>query len=507
MGQVHQQWSLGLISRSVVLWLSASTAFGSGGVNVINKKIRAANLGWVAGDSDVSGLSDADKNQLAGVPLREVVVGENFGRHNFLLEGSLPETLDWRNHDGTDFVTPVKSQGRCGSCVAFAAVSTVETQFNIATQSAAKPWTFSPQHLFACGGGSCDRGWYPSEAVDFLNGKGVPDAACFPYVSGAVGEDVRCKNTCNDADLRSQKTRLRVRSQPILGASIGDLKQALLAGPVIATMKVFEDFYFYKSGVYRHAHGKVVGGHAVTIVGWSNADEAWIVRNSWGTDWGMHGDFLISWEDSSGIGATFFGVEPAVPFLGITLEGIRDRQFLHSRVQIALRGHGIKPEAATLEIIGATKELSSYEFSEDGEISMDTNELADGAYTMRARAKIPGGADRFSQTYIIFVRNQKASATLAIKRMTPNMNVWETIAPQFAITSTPVPLGEVRYRVEDAQGQTVLRRSAPHAADLMAISLNPGNLTLGKFVLVGEAVADDGQVLASDRIPFNVIEP
>ena len=59
---------------------------------------------------------------------------------------------------------------------------------------------------------------------------------------------------------------------------------------------VYEDFMNYKSGVYRHQSGGMLGGHAVKIVGWGKDDngEHWIVQNSWTTNWGDKGFFKIA---------------------------------------------------------------------------------------------------------------------------------------------------------------------------------------------------------------------
>jgi len=59
---------------------------------------------------------------------------------------------------------------------------------------------------------------------------------------------------------------------------------------------VWKDFYYYKSGVYKHDWGKRVGGHVVTIVGYDDNDQCWIVKNSWGKGWGDDGWFKISYE-------------------------------------------------------------------------------------------------------------------------------------------------------------------------------------------------------------------
>jgi cathepsin B len=66
-------------------------------------------------------------------------------------------------------------------------------------------------------------------------------------------------------------------------------------GPVQAAFNVYQDFFNYKSGVYKHVSGGLAGGHAIKIVGWgqSGSEPYWIVANSWGTSWGIDGFFWI----------------------------------------------------------------------------------------------------------------------------------------------------------------------------------------------------------------------
>jgi hypothetical protein len=56
-------------------------------------------------------------------------------------------------------------------------------------------------------------------------------------------------------------------TESFLFKSNAKLKKALANGPLLATMQVYEDFIYYKSGVYEHTDGKQLGGHAVTIDG------------------------------------------------------------------------------------------------------------------------------------------------------------------------------------------------------------------------------------------------
>jgi hypothetical protein len=61
---------------------------------------------------------------------------------------------------------------------------------------------------------------------------------------------------------------------------------------------VYEDFLFYKSGVYQALGMNYLGAHVVRIVGWNDAEQAWIVQNSWGETWGENGFARIYWDDT-----------------------------------------------------------------------------------------------------------------------------------------------------------------------------------------------------------------
>lgn len=476
-------------------------------VESLQSHLKARAASWRAARTGVSDLDAREKRMLLGASVSDVRTGGDYGQSSRFWDETLPERYDWRSVNGVDFVTPVKNQGRCGSCVAFATVSVFETQMNIATQSVLNGWTFSPQHLFSCGGGSCSAGWFPTSAVDYLNRQGLPEDACFPYVSGALGTDTACKKTCVDAKQRSLKADMRVRSQRVLGASVDDVKKALLNGPLLTTMKVFDDFYHYSSGVYRHQKGGVVGGHAVMIIGWSNEDQAWIVRNSWGTDWGEQGDFRIAWDDPSGVGGLFFGLDPVKGFSGLVLDGIRDEQTVRQPVDLLLRAQNLSYTTAALEIRGASqKELVTRPFDTQGRVSLNPQDLADGVYTLQARAQLSDGSQRISQARIIFVRKGPLTASIKIERMKPNMNVWEKIVPQFSVTSQPTPVAQIRYLVVNEKGVIFRVRKAEHTAEKVAISFNPAGIPVGRYTLVAEALSDEGQVVASDRLPFNITE-
>ena len=94
--------------------------------------------------------------------------------------------------------------------------------------------------------------------------------------------------------------------------SASQIKTEIYAnGPMETGFTVYEDFYNYKSGVYHHTTGSIVGGHAVKIIGWGNEDNTnyWLVANSWGPSWGENGFFRIKQGDS-GIDTAVYACQP-----------------------------------------------------------------------------------------------------------------------------------------------------------------------------------------------------
>ncbi|MDH6126503.1 hypothetical protein P3T39_003460 [Kitasatospora sp. GP82] len=66
-------------------------------------------------------------------------------------------------------------------------------------------------------------------------------------------------------------------------------------GPIEACFDVYTDFDAYSSGVYHHTTGTYRGGHCVAIVGYSDVDNCWIAKNSWGKNWGDSGYVRIGY--------------------------------------------------------------------------------------------------------------------------------------------------------------------------------------------------------------------
>jgi len=155
----------------------------------------------------------------------------------------------------------------------------------------------SPERLVACdweGNMGCNGG-VPHLAWDYMEAFGLPTDECEPYVSdkGAVP---KCPGKCADGSLMTKyKSKLLSTKHYATEEAI---QEALMTdGPLEAAFDVYQDFMTYKSGVYQHTTGGMLGGHAVKLVGWG-VDETsglkfWTVANSWTTTWGEKGFFRI----------------------------------------------------------------------------------------------------------------------------------------------------------------------------------------------------------------------
>lgn len=195
---------------------------------------------------------------------------ENFGMP------ALPPSIDWRTHDGGR-LSAMRDQGLdCGACVAFATTAAVEASHWISTGNHLE---LSEAELFHCNGGDCHAGWGLAAGVAAAV-KGMVPNAMAPWIS---------QPTCLGKDATVRVIRYAESSSPEAR------KSAIVKGPVVGGMRVYEDFSAYTGGIYRHVAGRFCDNHAVCVIGYDDADACWIARNSWGNGWGEGGYFKIAY--------------------------------------------------------------------------------------------------------------------------------------------------------------------------------------------------------------------
>ncbi len=272
----------------------------------VQAKITSNQAGWRARANAITQLDDNARKRMLGVAVDSARLAQEIAaaKPAVLAPGAAPAApgfalaVDWRNRNG-NHVTPPKDQGGCGSCVSFCASGLTESMASI---EKGQRLDLSEADLHFCSnhGANCN-GWWPADALGQLQSRGIIDEASFPYASaftGAGGAPV-CKNVPNRNAIAVKITSFGALS------SAADRKNHLTnVGPCSAVLEVYNDFFAYGSGIYRHVSGALAGLHCVLVIGYSEADQCWICKNSWGPGWGDGGYFRIAY-GQCGIDTTY----------------------------------------------------------------------------------------------------------------------------------------------------------------------------------------------------------
>jgi len=253
----------------------------------ITEAIESTGVNWTAGKTSVSELSVEEKLRLCGTIIRPLPADAMVvGRPMTALDD--PQSFDWRNVGGKNYITSVKNQGHCGSCWAFGAIGALEACINISKDRQMTNFNLSEQHLVAncCSNcGNCDGG-SPTDALEYFKNHGVPTESCYPY----SGKNSSC-NPCSgwETSALDQQIDDYVYIQP----SEADFKWALQNyGPMVVVLDTGSDWFYYQSGIYEPVWTSDEFGsanHVVVLVGWNDAGGYWIVKNSYGSGWGENG--------------------------------------------------------------------------------------------------------------------------------------------------------------------------------------------------------------------------
>ncbi|RLN14205.1 hypothetical protein BBJ28_00004770 [Nothophytophthora sp. Chile5] len=230
---------------------------------------------------------------------------------------AVPTDLDWTTVEGGKYMTPIKNQGTCGSCWAFAGVSAAESRFAIANDVQASP--LSVEQVLSCSApldhvrskfsdnmtsssAGCDGGmpFLTYEYLRLVSPHGLACANSYPYVMATEVANTRCP-ALSSGDV-AVAWEQNVSSYNVVASSDEQaLLRAVTRGPVTANIDATGDgFRHYAGGIYDAqdclSDGEEVN-HAVVVVGFGQTDAGdkfWLLRNTWGSMWGENGYMRIA---------------------------------------------------------------------------------------------------------------------------------------------------------------------------------------------------------------------
>jgi cathepsin B len=288
---------------------------------------------WVA-EQPTRFNSTEDAKQLCGTWLKdhpkyfrnpERVEDENF---KVAKPEDIPTDFDARTvWSNCTVISKVRDQSSCGSCWAFGSTESFEDRQCIAT---GKDIEMSSEDTAACCKGlfcgfsmGCNGG-QPSAALSWMASTGVvtggdfgdigSGSSCLPYSLKPCAHHVppsskyakcpsseyptpQCNKKCSESKYATDYTADKHKGSKAHSYSgIAKIQTALMTeGPLAVAFSVYSDFPTYKSGVYTHQSGQMLGGHAVEMIGWGveNGVDYWWIKNSWNDQWGDQGYFKI----------------------------------------------------------------------------------------------------------------------------------------------------------------------------------------------------------------------
>ncbi len=203
--------------------------------------------------------------------------------------GALPPKVDLRPE-----CPPIYDQGQLGSCTGNGWAAAAE--FLLMKQSLP---VFTPSRLFiyynervADNDVATDAGAAISDGAHAVSTKGCASEALWPY-------DVTKFADPPPADVVADGAKHLVLQVQQVSQDLTSMKEVVASGlPIVIGFVVYPSFEtpaVAKSGIVPMPshHEKTIGGHCVVIVGYDDAHKMFIMRNSWGTGWGLDGYFMM----------------------------------------------------------------------------------------------------------------------------------------------------------------------------------------------------------------------
>ena len=217
-----------------------------------------------------------------------------FNFHNYSVKHertTLPTSYDSRDYD---IILPAKDQGRTNCCWAYTACHVAQAKFY---KENSKSGDLAPIVYVNC---AKDLGF---NYVDVNSGgnEGIANAMnCMlktPVYQNRVPELTINTTEC------PKYTKDDIHKYILSSSDLPEndaiaIKKAIMEHGSVFSSVHYDDNYYSKSNNFYEYTGENEPNHAISIIGWDDNKQAWLVKNTWGTYWGDEGCFWVSYDDS-----------------------------------------------------------------------------------------------------------------------------------------------------------------------------------------------------------------
>lgn len=231
----------------------------------------------------ISDLIDFETTQSDSLPVESGTRSDDLVNVSDEELASLPTHFDWRDIDGENWMSPVKNQGSCGSCWAFSALGVMEAYYNFINNDPDYNMDFAEEYLVSdCVKHGCNGG-HSFNSLEYIRDVGIVEETCMPYTA----TDSACSTLCDDPEWYS----IDQVFWEYYTLDVDMLKYLIVNyGPVSVYFKIGMGSFDEEDVLYCPDLDRGDIDHAVVAVGYDDAGEYWIVKNSWGSTWGADGD-------------------------------------------------------------------------------------------------------------------------------------------------------------------------------------------------------------------------
>ena len=264
---------------------------------VFKRNVMAAFTENASYQTGITKFSDLTQQEFAKTYLNlnyDAMAVANFNPYIVQVKNAAPDAWDWREKG---YVSPVKDQGSCGSCWAFSTVGNLEGLYYKEKQTMV---TLSEQMLVDCDtyDSGCNGGLMENTFTWLKENGGIMTDTDYPYKGR--------KGTCQSDETKYVDMQITGYTKLGSGSSTWDpvdedeIKEFLYeTGPLAVALNA-NPLQTYSSGILDKTSSQCPTSgmnHAVTMVGYGHDDsqdkDYWIVKNSWGKNWGEDGYFRI----------------------------------------------------------------------------------------------------------------------------------------------------------------------------------------------------------------------